>query len=386
VTSAPCLRILSIAHCAVSRQAGRLRYHPLAARSDLEVHLLVPRRWHEYGRMIDADPPDDPGLRVHVLPILLPRAGPMNWYLHFYPGLRRLIRQIRPDVIHLWEEPWSAVALQASLLSGNAAVVMEVDQNIIKRLPPPFEAIRRHVLRRTDHVLSRHQEATSVVRAKGYQGPVSAIGYGVNRDIFSPAGEADRAGPPRRGLRLGYVGRVLEEKGLDEALDAIVRARSPVSLAIMGEGAHEARLRQRVAELGLETRVTFQPWRPPAEVAHFIRGLDVLILLSRSTKKWREQFGRVILEAQSCGVPVIGTKSGAIPDVIGPGGWIVPERDPVALAHCLDAIASQPDDELRNRGLAGQKNVASRFTFEIVAQSLAQAWSEAAGTRRGRTR
>jgi glycosyltransferase involved in cell wall biosynthesis len=384
VTGAPSLRILSIAHCAVSRQAGRLRYHPLATRSDLEVHLLVPRRWHEYGRVIDADPPDDPGLRVHVLPILLPRAGPMNWYLHFYPGLRRLIRQIRPDVIHLWEEPWSVVALQASLLSGNAAVVMEVDQNIIKRLPPPFEAIRRHVLRRTDHVLSRHEEATSVVRANGYRGSVSAIGYGVNRDIFGPAGEADRAGPP--GLRLGYVGRILEEKGLDEALDAMVRARSPVSLAIMGEGAHEARLRQRVAELGLERRVTFQPWRPPAEVAHFIRGLDVLILLSRSTKNWREQFGRVILEAQSCGVPVIGSKSGAIPDVIGPGGWIVPDRDPVALAHCLDAIASQPDDELRNRGLAGQKNVASRFTFEIVAQSLAQAWSEAAATRRGRTR
>jgi hypothetical protein len=98
VTSAPYLRILSIAHCAVSRQAGRLRYHPLATRSDLEVHLLVPRRWHEYGRMIDADPPDDPGIRVHILPILLPRAGPMNWYLHFYPGLRRLIPGRNPSL------------------------------------------------------------------------------------------------------------------------------------------------------------------------------------------------------------------------------------------------------------------------------------------------
>jgi glycosyltransferase involved in cell wall biosynthesis len=385
VTSAPYLRILSIAHCAVSRQAGRLRYHPLATRSDLEVHLLVPRRWHEYGRMIDADPPDDPGIRVHILPILLPRAGPMNWYLHFYPGLRRLIRQIRPDVIHLWEEPWSVVALQASLLKGDAALVMEVEQNVIKRLPPPFEGIRRHVLRRTDHILSRHEEATSVVRAKGYRGPVSVVGYGVNQDVFSPANERDGTGLQGRGLRLGYVGRLLEMKGLDDALDAMVRVRSLVSLAIMGEGAYEARLRQRVAELGLESRVTFQPWAPPAEVARFMRSLDALILLSR-TGKWREQFGRVILEAQRCGVPVIGSDSGAIPDVIGPGGWIVPERDPVALAHCLDAIASRPDDELRNRGLAGQKNVASRFTFEIVAQTLAQAWSEAAATRRGRTR
>jgi hypothetical protein len=74
--------------------------------------------------------------------------------------LRRLIRQIRPDVIHLWEEPWSVVALQASLLSGDAALVMEVEQNVIKRLPPPFEGIRRHVLRRTDHVLSRRRPST----------------------------------------------------------------------------------------------------------------------------------------------------------------------------------------------------------------------------------
>jgi glycosyltransferase involved in cell wall biosynthesis len=381
VTSPPSLRILSIAHCAVSRQTGRLRYYSLATRPDLEVHLLVPRRWHEYGRTIDADPPDDPGICVHVLPIGLPRAGPMNWYLHFYPGLRRLIRQIRPDVIHLWEEPWSVVALQASLLKGNAALVMEVDQNIIKRLPPPFEAIRRHVLRRTDHVLSRHEEATRVVRARGYDGPVSAIGYGINRDVFRPAGKSDWKGSPGRGLRVGYVGRLLEEKGLDDALDAIVRTRSPAVLAIMGEGAYEGPLRQRVAKLGLEARVTFQPWAAPAQVAHFISSLDILILLSRSSEKWREQFGRVILEAQSCAVPVIGSDSGAIPDVVGPGGWIVAERDPAALAHCLDTIASQPDD-LRCRGLAGQKNVASRFTFDIVAQALASAWSEAAASRR----
>ena len=128
MTSAPYLRVLSIAHCAVSRQMGRLRYHPLAMRPDLDVHLLAPRRWHEYGRTIDADPPDDTGISVHILPILLPRMGPMNWYLHFYPGLRRLIREIQPDVIHLWEEPWSFVALQASLLKGDAALVMEVSR------------------------------------------------------------------------------------------------------------------------------------------------------------------------------------------------------------------------------------------------------------------
>jgi glycosyltransferase involved in cell wall biosynthesis len=378
VSSEASVRILSIAHTAVSRAAGRLRYYPLATWRDIDVHLVVPTRWHQFGRTIRADPPDDPGLTVHELPIRLRHAGPMNWYLHFYPGLRRLINRIRPDVIHLWEEPWSVVALQVSLLKGRAALVMEVDQNILKRLPPPFEAIRRHVLRRTDYVLSRSPYATAVVRARGYDGPVSAIGYGVDRETFRQRVEPPVKGAQERGLRIGYVGRIVEEKGLDDALDAIARARTPVTLAMMGEGPHASRLRARAEQLGLADRVTFQGWGSPTEVACFLHSLDVLILLTRTTKSVREQFGRVIVEAQSCGIPVIGSTCGAIPSVIGDGGWIVPERDPDALAKVLDAIAADPDAR-RVRSLGAQKNVATRFTYEAVAQVLGKAWMAAAG-------
>jgi glycosyltransferase involved in cell wall biosynthesis len=218
------LRVLSIAHAAVSRPAGRLRYHPFAARNDLDVHLVVPARWHQFGRSMRADPPSDPGVTVHVLPIWFPRAGPMSWYLHVYPGLGRLIREIEPDVVHLWEEPWSLVALQASLLKGCAALVMEVDQNILKRLPPPFEAIRQHVLRQTNFVLSRSPDATDVVRARGYRGPVGPIGYGVDQQTFGPRNEVPVR--PIGALRVGYVGRVIEEKGLDDAIEAIAHATS----------------------------------------------------------------------------------------------------------------------------------------------------------------
>lgn len=113
MSNAERLKILSIAHPAVSRDAGRLRYYPLGRRVDVDVHLVVPAVWHQFGRIITADPSDDPGITVHVMPIRLPKAGPMSWYLHFYPGLRRLIRELDPDVVHLWEEPWSVVAMQA---------------------------------------------------------------------------------------------------------------------------------------------------------------------------------------------------------------------------------------------------------------------------------
>src|SRR5215813_4515476 len=166
------LRVLSIAHAAVKRHIGRLRYHPFARAPEIEVHLLVPSRWREYGRTMTADPPDDPGAKVHIEPIWLPHIPLIKWYAHFYPRLGRTIRGVNPDVIHLWEEPWSVVAMQAASLKGGAALVLEVDQNLIKRLPLPFEAIRHYVLARTALILSRSDEATAVVRAFGFAGPI----------------------------------------------------------------------------------------------------------------------------------------------------------------------------------------------------------------------
>jgi glycosyltransferase involved in cell wall biosynthesis len=372
------LRIASIAHPAVSSEAGRLRYPYLAEKSDVELHLIMPAIWKEFGRTIVAEPPHETDFQVHVLPIRLPHAGPMNWYLHFYPELGRLLRQIDPDVIHLWEEPWSIVALQAQLLRRRAALVLEVDQNILKRLPPPFEAIRKFVLGRTDHVLSRTGDATMVVRARGYAGPVTPIGYGVDVGTFTPLDPGEARS--ERDFRIGYVGRLIEEKGLDDALEAMVMGGTAVSFAIMGEGPYEPKLREHVAALGLEQRVSFQKWGTPADVASFLRGLDALVLLTRTTKAVREQFGRVIIEAQACGVPVIGSTCGAIPDVAGEGGWIVPERDPQALRSLLNQITADPA-LVRAKGLAARANVQARFTYEAVATALHDACKAAAHTR-----
>ncbi|WP_051949210.1 glycosyltransferase [Methylosinus sp. PW1] len=367
------LRVVSVAHSAVGQKGGRQRYTPLLRQSDLDLHLVVPKNWREFGRALTGEPAIDPDMQLHVLPILFPSAGPLNWYLHFYPRLPRLLRKLRPHVLHLWEEPWSIVALQAALTKQDAALVLEVDQNILKTLPPPFETIRRFVLKKCAHILARSPDAEAVVRAGGYEGPVTMIGYGVDQDCFRP----DRVAPPRgAGVRIGYVGRLVEEKGLDDVLDAIARAEARVDLDLIGAGPHEGKLRARVERLGLVERVSFRDWAPPHEVAQFMRGLDALILFTRTTPRVREQFGRVIIEAQSCGVPVIGSTGGAIPDVIGEGGWVAPERDSAALARLLDDIAAGKED-VRAKSRAALENVATRFTYHEVARTLRRAWLEA---------
>jgi glycosyltransferase involved in cell wall biosynthesis len=252
---------------------------------------------------------------------------------------------------------------------------LEVDQNILKRLPPPFEAIRKYVLRRTDHVLSRSPDATAVVRARGYDGPVTPIGYGVDLATFTP--KPARPNAQREPLKIGYVGRLVEEKGLDDALDAMGMCNGPLSLSIMGEGPHEAALRRRVQELGLDSRVSFSGWGRPGEVARFLHGLDALLLLTRTTRAVKEQFGRVIIEAQASGVPVIGSTCGAIPDVVRAGGWIVPERDPKGLSELLNGIIGDKT-LLHAKRLAARENVMARFTYEAVATSLDTACRAAA--------
>ena len=372
------LRVLSIAHTAVTRAAGRLRYHPLADDPTLDVHLVVPSRWHQFGRWYDAEPANDPGVTLHPLPIRFPKAGPASWYLHHYPGLGALAARLQPDVIHLWEEPWSVVALQASGLARRlgAALVMEVDQNILKRLPVPFEFIRRHVLRRTDLIMARSGDAADVVRACGYTGPASAIGYGVDETVFFPR-ERPAAAPP---LQLGYVGRVVEEKGLDDVLAALAITTADTCLTIVGEGPYLPALQAHVARTGLGARVTFRPWTDPDSVGAFLRGLHALVLPTRLTSAVKEQFGRVIIEAQACGTPVVGAATGAIPFVIGKGGWTVPERDPVALAGLFDRLSVSPH-EIEARGEAGIANVHSRFTYSVVANDLVDGWRTAVAQR-----
>jgi len=375
-------RVLSIAHPAVRHSIGRKRYRPLMRRDDISLALLVPNRWYENHTWMQADPPQE-GIEPILERIRLPRVGRAGWYLHYYPRLRRLIETIRPDVIHLWEEPWSAVAVQAvrlrNSIAPSAAIVFEVDQNIDRRLPPPFESFRRYTLAHTDHLLARHPDAVNVVQAHGYRGDASYIEYGCDTAVFRPEGRAmARRALNMEGFTVGYAGRLLRDKGIEDAILAVARCRSRVNLLIMGEGEYRENLEIMIGNLGLRDRVRLMPAASPDGVATFMRGVDVMVLLTRTTHRVKEQFGRVIIEAQACGTPIIGSTCGSIPDVVGPGGWIVPERDPDALANCIDRLAGDPTMVAATAEVARQ-HASERFTYDAVARALLAGFD--AGTR-----
>lgn len=371
------LRVLLISHTCQSRTKGQPRAEWLARQPDLDLCVLAPDRFCEKGvGWTDDEPPDgSAGYRYEVGRVRLPWAGPLQVYLHHYPKMADLFREFRPDVIDLWEEPWGAVSAQAvrlrnRLLPGSR-IVAETEQNLDKRLPPPFHQFRRYTLANADHLIGRSDEAVDVCRDRGFDGPTDVVPNAVDVDLFRPMDRAAaRSALGCEGFVVGYVGRFVPEKGLGDLLDAVARCPADVGVLLVGGGPMEADLRRRAEALGLGKRFRLMKPRPQTELPAIFNAFDALALPSRTTGSWKEQFGRVIIEAQACGTPVIGSGSGAIPSVVREGGLIVPERNPAALAAAIRRLRDDPAAG-RRLGAVGRRQVEETYSWRCVAERMA---------------
>ena len=369
------LRVLMVSHTCQSRTEGQPKADRLAAMPGIDLKVLVPGRWRHYGRWRRADVPQGSPTYVVQRP-LLAWAGPAQCYLHFYPRLGRLLREFRPDVIDLWEEPWGLVSAHACALRDrllpSAKIVSETEQNLARRLPPPFEGFRSYTLRRADHLVGRSAAAVEVARAKGYRGPATVVPNAVDTDLFRPMDRGEcrrRLGWPADKFVAGYVGRLVERKGIDDLLDALALCPAEVCGVFVGDGELAGRVRERAAA-SPDGRLRHVPAVPASELAVVMNALDVLVLPSRTTATWKEQFGRVIIEAHACGVPVIGTDSGAIPEVVGEGGVIYAEGDAAGLARRLVGLAG--DARLvASLGAAGRRGALGLYSWAKVAEAMA---------------
>jgi len=373
------MRVLLISHTCQSRREGQPKAAQLSRLPGVELRVLVPDRWREYGKWRAPQQPVEGDYEFEVGRARWPWSGPAQWYLLWYPGLARTLREFKPDVIDLWEEPWSLVSAQTVWLCRRllpqAKIIIETEQNIAKTLPPPFESFRSYTLRHADFVVGRSREAVENTRAKGYEKPAASVPNAVDADLFRPLDrEACRRALGLSGFVVGYIGRLVEEKGLAEVVDALALCPPDVNLVFLGSGAHQAELERQVAEAGLAGRVRFLPARPLEELPQVMNALDTLVLPSRTTPRWKEQFGRVIIEAQACERPVVGSASGAIPEVIGGAGLVFPERDAKALADALLALRADPE-RAQEMGRIGRRQVEQHYTWARVAERMREIYS-----------
>jgi glycosyltransferase involved in cell wall biosynthesis len=300
-----------------------------------------------------------------------------SFHLHYYPDFGRAAAAFRPDLIHIDEEPYNLatwLALRTAQKIGARSLFFSW-QNIARRYPPPFAWGEAWVLKNIDYALMGTESAGEVWRAKGYQKPYAVLPqFGVDVDLFQPPAQL-HTGP----LRIGYIGRLVREKGVDLLLWACHELpAADWSLQIIGGGPEEANLRALAESLGLGEKITWGGQVPSMQMPALYAGLDVLVLPSRTLPNWKEQFGRVLIEAMAAGVVVVGSDSGAIPDVIGPAGLVFREED---AGHLCEHLAHLLKDAGLRAHLAkrGRERAESEFSHQGVAAQSVAAYQAALG-------
>jgi glycosyltransferase involved in cell wall biosynthesis len=312
----------------------------MAARPDLALWLVRPAVWQdEYGKV--SVNPVVPGCQVLRTPMLGRTNDP---HRALYRTITFGLRAIRPHIIHVEEEPDSLAALQVTvarrLFAPRAKLILHTWQNINRPKRWYVRLVARTCLRAADGILCANQEAAHVLRQMGYQGEAEVIPpIGVDTRIFRPR----QPHPASETFRVAYAGRFVPEKGLDTLLEAVARLGSEVELWLIGDGPQRAVLQALARDLGINGRVCWVPPVSSEQMPELLAQVSAVVLPSRTTPVWKEQFGRLLVEAMACQVPVIGSDSGAIPEIVGDAGLLFPEGDAEALTKCLEQLRRFPD-------------------------------------------
>jgi glycosyltransferase involved in cell wall biosynthesis len=328
------------------------------------VLVITPDRWrHEYAAapFVHEVHPDMEG---HVLARRVAMAGRPQRHFYLRNPLREL-DELRPRAVFCEEEGFSLAAAQWGFAAWRRGIPfgVQIDENLDRPMPAVGRLVRRQVLDRATFVAARSPTAASLVQRWGATGQVELVPHHVP------------AWPPCERTRsdvftVGYAGRLVAQKGLDTLVGAVRRLDLPVELLVAGDGPMRSWLEDQ--DLG-GARLRLITGLGHGEMVAAYAQMDVLVLPSRTTSTWAEQFGRVLVEALWCETPVVGSDSGEIPWVVKTtgGGLTFPEDDEEALGAILSRLRASP---ILRRDLArrGRKAVEGQFSVIAVADRLEQ--------------
>lgn len=335
--------------------AHRARERALVA-AGVDVTLVVPRAWPGGEEALSSEP-------FRIVELDVKRPGDVN--RHRYSdshAIENLLADVRPDVLDIHEEPFSAAARQwLRAAPPELPVVMYTAQNVDKRLPPPFHQWEKSAHRRVAVLYPCSRQAASVARGKGFTGRIEVLPLGYDETVFRPGEQSLTDGE----LVLAFAGRLVPEKGVDDAVRVLAAMASerPARLVVCGEGPSvpEAPGVENLGRVG------------PEELARVYRSAHFVLVPSRPTATWTEQFGRVIVEAQASGAVVAGYDSGSIEEVGGGPALLVPTGD---LEGLVARILELLPEEFERRRRAGIE-LASGRTWQRVGERQAALYGEA---------
>ncbi len=376
------LRLLTIGHSYVLA-VNRATIREVARDTSFDVTVGAPSFFHGDLRPVVCEP-EPPGSPLHIAPI--PARWTSRIHLFRYSGraLRELILKQPFDAIHAWEEPYIVAGYQIAALAkkSGARFCFRTAQSLNKHYPPPFNFFEKGSLRAAHRWIAGGQSVYNNLVARGYPAERGrVITLAVDTSMFQPAEEPARAQVlASLGLKapvIGFVGRLVPAKGLRILMRALEGLDPKVSwsLLLLGSGEMQTEIEQWAAQRGWQDRVRIHLAKHH-EVPSYLSAMDMMVAPSLTMPNWKEQFGRMLIEAFACAVPVIASDSGEIPHVVGDAGIIVSEQDVAGWTASIDKLLR--DAELRERiGRSGRARV-GRFSVAEVAVQFREFYRELA--------
>ena len=376
------MHILVVSHSSATALNQEV-YARVQRETGWKITLVVPDRWHdEFGNALRQEPCK--GLENSVIRCAVWKNGSIIFHV-YHMRWQRFLRELKPDVIYMNHEPYALATAQVCHANNRSIQVpfgFYSCQNINKKYPLPFSWLESMVYRSSSFALPITDRVAEVLQAKGYRGRQTVCALPLDPERYHPRLKAT---PPERFPQthvpvIGYVGRIIEPKGLRTLAAALGRVRDlEWRMVLVGTGEFQAEFEQLLTAQGVRDRISFAGYVPHDETPRWLASMDMLVLPSETQPNWEEQFGRVIPEAMACGAAVIGSDSGEIPHLIrqSEGGLIFTQRDPAALSVVLRQLIS--GQKLR-RQLAenGRHWVERDISLPAVALKMIDAFSSAA--------
>jgi glycosyltransferase involved in cell wall biosynthesis len=373
-------KILVLSHAGVL-EVNRAVFQQLALYG-ADIAMVVPREWK--GDLIRdlrfESRESDRLLRVLPLPVAFSGHGSLFFYRSW---LRHALAGWEPDLVFLDEEPWSLAALQTFLEFPRAKIWFFTKENLDKIIPWPFSSLRQWVYRRATGAFAVSDEVEQVLRVKGFRAGIQRLHHSYDPELFKGRSDDERRrireefGIPREAVVIGYFGRLAVEKGLLDLTAALQLLMdeaelSPWFFCCVGNGRAKQDIERSLSSLPA-SRYSMLGAIAHDRVGSLLAVIDVLVLPSRTTLRWKEQFGRILVEAMACGAAVVGSDSGEIPHLVrrSGGGLVFREGQVSDLAACLTRLLKEPALLAQYRA-QGRAYVEQTLTHAKVARDLAE--------------
>ncbi len=302
-------------------------------------------------------------------------------YLTQGPRVRRLVKEIAPDIISVhYATSYGAVAALAGL-KGYALSVWGSDIYDFPAKSPLHRILLRFSLSRASMLLSTSRAMAKETR-KYTRKPIRITPFGVDTDLFCPAaesrvGEGESGGQKGRTYRIGTVKKLEPKYGIDHLLMAAAKLKKdhadlPLQLVIAGKGTAEEEYHRLADKLGIAEYVDWKGYISQEEAARVWASLDIAVIPSTMDS---ESFGVAAVEAEAAGIPVVISDVPGLMEATRPGytSLVVQRNDPDALAAAIGELLA--DEKKRKKmGRYGRRYAVKRYglvpCFQYIEECL----------------